>query len=115
MASFVSKLREATGGQNEALLAEIEDVIRTMPSEQVLRQDGPETFSWLGHAQSAITRWDAASGERARACVGTMQGPMLSEAHRGYINLMVILHEARSSLRFDTLGPVNTAIGQGEV
>lgn len=30
------------------ILAEIEDVLRTKPTLQALRQDTDETFSWLG-------------------------------------------------------------------
>jgi hypothetical protein len=115
MASFVSNLRQTVDGQSVALLAEVEDVIRTMPSQEVLRRDVPETFSWLGRAVSAIARWDHSSAERARACVKRMQEMDMRVAYQGYIGLMVVLEEARSDLRFATLGPVNTAIGQGAV
>ena len=37
------------------------------------------------------------------------------EFHQGYLGLMVLLQEARADLRMTTLGPVNTAIGQGLV
>jgi hypothetical protein len=40
---------------------------------------------------------------------------MLQESYKGYLGLMVILHEARSDLRMATIGPLNTAIGQDVV
>jgi hypothetical protein len=101
--------------ENVALLAEIEDVLRTLPRREVLRQDVPEAWSWLGRATAAVTLWDLGLGVRARDCVKQMQDPMMLTAQQGYIGLMVLLEEARSNLRFHALGPVNTAIGQGLV
>jgi hypothetical protein len=97
------------------ILAEIEDVIRTMPPRATLRHDTPENLSWLGRAVAAIGRWNRDGGERARKCVREMQNIMAAEAHRGYLGLMVVLNEARSDLRMTTLGPANMAIGQGLV
>jgi hypothetical protein len=97
------------------ILAEVEDVLRTMPSRQILTQDTQETFSWLGRVVAAINRWDSSAGLRARALVKEMQRPMAYDAHQGYIGLMVLLEEARADLRITTIGPINTAIGQGYV
>lgn len=97
------------------MLAEIEDVLRTMPPLHTLRNDTPEAWSWMGRAASAITLWDSASGVRARTCVKLMQNYNIAIANRGHIQLMVLLEEARSNLRFHTIGPVNSAIGQGAV
>jgi hypothetical protein len=101
--------------QDSDILAEIEDVLRTMPARAQLRHDTPENFSWLGRAVAAIARWKSDGGERARGCVKEMQGLMAAEAQRGYLGLMVLLHEARNDLRMTTIGPVSTAIGQGLV
>jgi hypothetical protein len=101
--------------ENAALLAEIEDVIRTMPPRSVLRQDVPEAFGWIGRAVAAVQLWDSVAGERARSYAEQMRHMIAAPAEQGYQHLMVVLHQARSSLRFQTLGPINSAIGQGEV
>jgi hypothetical protein len=97
------------------VLAEIEDIIRTMPARQVLNQDVPETFSWMGRAIAALSNWSIYGGARARALVTEMQKQTVYESHQGFLGLMVLLEEARADLRMNTLGPINTAIGQGEV
>jgi hypothetical protein len=113
MTSFASTPRQAIDGPAVALLAEIEDVIRTMPTS--LMEETTEVFNWLGRAVTVVALWDFAAGERARTYVKRMQNGFAAQSHHGYLNLMVVLQEARSSLRFQTLGPVNTAIGQGLV
>jgi hypothetical protein len=97
------------------LLAEIEDVIRTMPSREVFNKNGPEAFSLFGRAISGVSHRDFAAGERARTAVSLIQNVMMAEFQWGYLALMVVLEQARNSLRFQTLGPVNSAIGQGAV
>ena len=97
------------------LLAEIEDVLRTMPSREILNQDTQETFSWLGRAVAAINRWSSGAGGQARAYVREMQKPKRFDSHQGFLSLMVLLEEARADLRITTIGPINTAIGQGYV
>jgi hypothetical protein len=47
--------------------------------------------------------------------VREMQKPTVYDSHQGFIGLMVLLEEARADLRMNTLGPINTAIGQGQV
>jgi hypothetical protein len=97
------------------LLAEIEDVLRTMPPLANLHQDTRETFSWLGRAVAAIAKWSLRHGEMARTYVNQMQSSNLRSSHEGLVSLMVIIEESRADLRMTTLGPITTAIGQGYV
>jgi hypothetical protein len=99
----------------EDLLAEVEDVVRTMPPRTTMHQDTQENFSWFGRAVAAIARWDIMQGGIARSYVTQFHNPMAAESHKGYQGLMTLLHEARANLRMTTLGPVNTAIGKGLV
>jgi hypothetical protein len=95
------------------LLAEIEDVIRSMPPKAPLRHNSPENHSWLGHAIAAIGLWDSVEGTRASNYVDASASVSMRETKRGYHGLMVLLNQARSNLRMQTIGPVNLAIGQG--
>jgi hypothetical protein len=97
------------------ILAEIEDVLRTMPPENDLRQDTQEIFSSLGRAVAVLGQWNTLAGVQAEVYVKELRRSAAYEAHRGYVNLMVLLHRGRSELRMITIGPVNAAIGQGLV
>jgi hypothetical protein len=97
------------------ILAELEDVLRTMPPQNQLHLDTQEIFSWLGRAVAAIGQWNTLAGENARIYVRELRRNVSYESHKGFVNLMVLLHEARSDLRMITIGPVNAAIGQGLV
>lgn len=99
--------------ENAAVLAEIEDELRTMPTN--IWQETQEVFSSRGRAIASVARWNGVAGERARECVRLMRDTRAPTSQQGYFGLMTVLHEARSDLRFDTLGPVNAAIGQGRV
>ena len=86
-----------------------------MPSRQTLDQDTAEVFNWLGRAVAAIAGLNSGLGESARRCVEQMQQPMRVESQQGYLSLLVLLEEARATLRMTTIGPINRAIGQGYV
>jgi len=101
--------------KNVELLAEIEDVIRTVPPKATIRHDLPENHSWFGRAVAAIEFWDRAAGPCATAYVSHIHKVSAHETKQGYYGLMVLLHQARNNLRMQTLGPVNQAIGQGLV
>jgi hypothetical protein len=99
----------------EDLLAEVEDILRTMPPRATLRLDTPENLSWLGRVVAIIARWNPAQGVSARAYLAQFHGTGATDVERGYRGLMNLLNEARGDLRMTTLGPVNTAIGHGLV
>ena len=47
---------------DEQLLAELEDLLRTMPKEATIRHDIDENFGWLGRAAAIIERWSPSKG-----------------------------------------------------
>ena len=99
----------------EDVLAELEDVIRNMPPQETLHHDTSENFSWLGRATAVLARWSPRGAAQAPLLVTQMHSRLGTDAHRGFIGLMVLLNEARSDLITTTLGPVNTAIEHGLV
>jgi hypothetical protein len=99
----------------EQLLAEIEDVIRTMPPRATIRHDVPENAAWLGRASAAMHLWDGVRATRFDGFVETMYAPMAIEAGRGIRGVQTMLHQAGHELRMQTLGPVTVAVGQGAV
>lgn len=100
----------------EQILAELEDVIRTAPTAQELRQGTPDMLAWTGRAVAAIEMWNAAKGIPAASAISKVQSaraPM--DIGQGYSALMVLLHQGRHTLRASTLGPVSVALGHGLV
>ena len=101
--------------KDEDLLAELEDIIRSQPRYATIFHNTPEHLGWIGRAVAAIGLWDMQSGTYARAYAKLMRHAMARESQDGLDGLMGLLYEARSTLRLETVGPVNTAIGQGLV
>jgi hypothetical protein len=97
------------------LLAEIEDVLRSMPPRATLRHQTDENLGWLGRATAVISLWNLIQGGAARAHVAQFHDVMAIPSNKGYLGLMSLLHEARSDLRMRTLGPTNIAVGRGLV
>jgi hypothetical protein len=113
---MASLLRSLTGPTlaPEDLLAEIEDLLRTMPhAAEALAQQTQENLAWLGRAVAAIKCWDAVLGVTARGYIRQLRA--LREVGEGYAGLMSLLHEARADLRLSTVGPVNRSIDKGLV
>ena len=104
-----------TGLTNEQLLAEVEDVIRSMPNKEKLHHTNQATFAWIGRALAILQNWNLPHGLEAASAVEAIQSGRAVDGHKGKMKLMVLLNHAQSDLRLKTIGPVNVAIGQGEV
>jgi hypothetical protein len=99
----------------EELLAEIEDVLRSMPPRTTLRHPEPENFEWLGRVSAVIESWNRLKTPELSLAMDQFHNPMAQPAQEGYRKIMTLLHQARSDLRMQTVGPVNSVIGQGKV
>lgn len=99
----------------EQLLAEIEDLVRSIPVRTTFRLDSGDHFSWLGRFAAAIERWNPGKGMTVHGAIGRLQKPMALDSNAGYREILVLLHQARSDLRMRTTGPTNVAISQGNV
>ena len=91
----------------EALLAEVEDVIRTMPSRDSMGNDDPDTLAWIGRASSiahesnmlrATTMFDKHAMD-----LGSTNSRMYDAAFRGIVTM---LHHIRSELRMRLGAPL---------
>lgn len=99
----------------EELLAEIEDVLRTMPPRETLRHPQPENFAWLGRLSAAIEAWDMTKAPSLILAKNQFHNQLAREAQEGYRKLMTLLYQAQSDLRMKTVGPINSVIGKGKV
>jgi hypothetical protein len=100
---------------DEQLLAEIEDLIRTTPPLETIREGTEEGHAWLGRVSAAIERWDKPRMVQVTLMVGEIHNFYTAVATSGFAELRTLLHQARSDLRMRTLGPANVAVPQGMV
>ena len=87
----------------EELLAELEDLLRTMPPRETLRHETPDNLSWLGRAAAILKEWDPTSMIFA-------SGYITQASSMGIRNLLILLNQARAELRMKTVGPTNVAV-----
>lgn len=99
----------------EELLGEVEDILRTMPDRATLRHPTDENFAWLGRVSAFIEAWDAPKQIPLGAAMNQFHGQMARDAQEGLRKILTLLHQARHDLRMKTIGPVNAALGHGDV
>jgi hypothetical protein len=94
----------------EHLLAEVEDILRTMPQGETLNLNTPENLSWIGRAAAFIKIWDLAESIAFRSALNDLRNGWHLSA---FTQIQIVLRQAQSDLRLKTIGPINMAIGQG--
>jgi hypothetical protein len=99
----------------EQLLAELEDVIRTMPARETIRHETAENIAWLGRASAVIAMWDQKKGAVFDGYVAKLGEVLAHERGPAFRGLITMLHQARHGLRLRTVGPLTVAVGQGGV
>jgi hypothetical protein len=97
------------------ILAELEDLLRTMPPRPTLRHTTEENFAWFGRARSIVAAWNGISSVLFGPYVETFIGSINAHAaEEAFARLMTILHEARWDLRMKTTGPLSIAVNRGQ-
>jgi hypothetical protein len=100
---------------DEQLLLELEGLLRNTPSQQTIRQQIPENFSWLGRAAAALEAWNSVKGMMAKVDINNIQSSNIGTYSDGYRKTLTIIHQAIHELRMKTVGPLSIAIGTGGV
>lgn len=98
---------------DEQLLMEIEEVLRTMPARATLRHDLAENLAWFGRA-SAVVDQAGDIGDRAgwQAHLQLFQGlEGATQAGAQFRQFMTVLYKLRAQLLMRTRGPLTTAFG----
>ena len=96
----------------EQLLAEAEDLLRTIPPGGLYR--GADAQAWLGRAAAVIEEWEPKKEKELREHLHLINLGVMAGHDAGLKNFMVLLQQARHSLRME-LGVVNAVFGQGMV
>lgn len=98
----------------EHQLAEVEDLLRTIPTWADIRNPEPENYAWCGRAVAVVDSWDAFKAIELNNLVKTLQSGRIA-TQNSYSSLMTILHQMRYDLRMKTVGPLSVAIAPGRV
>jgi hypothetical protein len=99
----------------EELLGEVEDILRTMPPRETLRHPTDENFAWLGRVSAFIEAWDSSKRSTLGAAMDHFHSQSARDAQEGLRKILTLLHQARHDLRMNTIGPVNAAMGRGRI
>ena len=100
----------------EELLGEVEDILRTAPSRSAVIEHNEDNAVWLGRVSNFIEEWRGPAKSVSLALsISTLRDRELLRKIVGLDEILTLLHQARYNLRMKTIGPVNTAIGQGAV
>jgi len=94
-------------------LAEIEDLLRTAPSEMTLKLESPESFAWLGRATAAVSSWDGMQGVRFETSITRLMGGTSYSSNLAFKEIMIALHRARANLVSRTGGARSVALEAG--
>lgn len=109
--SFLSVAIEKEGLlSKEQLLAEIEDLVRTMPPRATIRHETEENLAWLGRLSAVIEKWNPLKGGLLMDSLHQFNEMNAQQTREGFRGLMTLLHQARHDLRMETLGPANVVV-----
>jgi hypothetical protein len=97
------------------LLAELEEVLRTIPPQGTIRHDTEENLSWLGRAANVIERWEPAKAALFQDQLTKFHSRMALESIEGLRQIKVLLNQGQDDLLMRTLGPTSVAVGSGMV
>lgn len=99
----------------QQLLAEVEDVLRTVPPRPTIRHATDENLAWFGRASAVVEQWKLGTGILMTAYIERIHGVAASDAVLALTSVLTLLQQARHDLRMKTLGPVNLAVPHGMV
>jgi predicted nucleotide-binding protein len=86
-----------------ALLAEIEDIKKTMPPRETIRQQTQENHNWFGRVSAAIEKWNPSNGALVKEHLDLFfSNRHVRESTHGLNKLLILLDQAQAELRLET-------------
>lgn len=99
----------------ENLLAEFEDLQRSIPALEDMYGRQSDLADLLGRFLAAVSLWGMAHSINAQRAVNEINSNSTVSVKQGRLTMLTLIAQARHELRMQTLGPVSSAIGQGMV
>lgn len=100
---------------DEQLLAEVEELRRTMPPMDSLHQETEANYEWLGRLLATVRFWNFSEAISLEYVISGLSSPLPQDRKQARHKIQLTLSKVHSSLRLKTVGPVNIAVGQGNV
>jgi hypothetical protein len=100
---------------DEQLLAEVEELLRTMPPRSTIRLETEENLSWLGRLTAVVSAWHPMDAIFMSVSLDKLHSTYPLEISEGFRKVVTLLHTARHDLRMKTAGPTNVAVAHGLV
>lgn len=97
------------------LLIQIEDLIRNAPPRATFRHDTDENFAWQGRAAALIAEWNPSKAITFEAHLRALGGNNAIETSNASRGIMLVVQEARHSLRLKAGVPLSVGIERGQV
>jgi hypothetical protein len=97
----------------EELLSEAEELLRIVPHMSLVREGREEGLSWLGRVSAVIEAWDPRKGPVLRQYIEELHAPVTLQMRGAFAKLQALLHQARTALRMETVGPLSTVFPRG--
>jgi hypothetical protein len=87
---------------NEQLLAEVDDILRTMPTFEEFSAHHVDTPAWTGRALAAIHQWDFVHELPANQAAASIHSGVRPTVFQGFLKMQTLLHQVRADLRMKT-------------
>ena len=97
------------------MLAEVEDILRTMPPRPTIRHELDENVAWLGRAAALVTAWGPLRAIDFQGYIRRLHGLDAHDSTPAFRQMVTMLHQVRHDLRMRTIGPLSIVVGQGMV
>jgi len=101
--------------EDAAMLAEVEELLRVMPSRDEMHQETPENLSWTGRVAAVLNQWNTTKAIVHRGVLDEMFTGNAVRSSRAIRKTIVILNEARHDLRMKVVAPSSVAVDSGMV
>jgi hypothetical protein len=104
------------GERSDALLAEVEDIIRCAPTLDAYSADSgsDEHLAWMGRAAAAVERWDPVKGPRLEMALSQVPSEYGDPCQKALSTVKTLLHQARADMALE-LRRGSIVVPQGHV
>ena len=121
---------------DEHLLAEVENLLRTSPPQSAFKErENDEALSWLGRTEAVLRKWNSIQSIAVRQHISALQDApneylasfptetrnqmilahnILDRSGPAYRGIRTLLFQAQHDLRMKTVGPLSVAISGGK-